>query len=102
MERRQTPARASERAPNKRCMNGAATAGSAAIGIMTPDNSQGTASMKATAAIHAIALAACFTAHLAFAGEFDGVRRALQTMAAAQAHPVAPVIVAGTPVAMTA
>ena len=42
--------------------------------------------MNAAAAIHVISLATCFAAHLAFAGEFDGVRRALQTMAGVQAQ----------------
>lgn len=44
--------------------------------------------MNAAAAIHAISLAACFAAHLAFAAEFDGVRRALQTMAGQQAQTI--------------
>lgn len=39
--------------------------------------------MNISAAIHALALAACFTAHFAFADEFDGVRRALQTLSPA-------------------
>lgn len=42
--------------------------------------------MNAATAIHLISLAACFAAHLAFASEFDGVRRALQTMAGTQAQ----------------
>ena len=37
-----------------------------------------------TAAIHAIALSTLFAAHLVFAAEFDGVRRALQTIAAGE------------------
>jgi hypothetical protein len=45
-------------------------------------------SMKTAALIHALALAALFTTHLAFAHELSGVRRALQTMDAAQAHTV--------------
>ena len=44
--------------------------------------------MKTAALIHALALAALFTTHLAFAHELSGVRRALQTMDAAQAHTV--------------
>lgn len=40
--------------------------------------------MNASAALHALALAICFTAHFAFAEELDGVRRALQTMASAE------------------
>ena len=36
--------------------------------------------MNIPAAIHALALATCFMAHFAFADEFDGVRRALQTL----------------------
>lgn len=37
------------------------------------------------AAIHSIALSTLFAAHLMFAAEFDGVRRALQTMASVEA-----------------
>lgn len=44
--------------------------------------------MNAAAAIHAISLAACFAAHLVFAGEFDGMRRALQTMSGTQAQAI--------------
>lgn len=36
--------------------------------------------MKPATAIHIAALAACFTAHMAFAHELQGVRRALETM----------------------
>lgn len=36
------------------------------------------------AAIHAIALSTLFAAHLVFSAELDGVRRALQTMAAGE------------------
>lgn len=36
--------------------------------------------MKPAAAIHIAALAACFAAHMAFAHELQGVRRALETM----------------------
>ena len=36
--------------------------------------------MKPAAAIHIIALAACFAAHMAFSHELQGVRRALETM----------------------
>lgn len=52
--------------------------------------------MTPTAAIHALALAACFAAHSAFAGEFDGVRRALQTMeiTQTQAASIAPTKIA--------
>ena len=48
--------------------------------------------MKPAAIIHAAALAALFTAHFAYAQELAGVRRALQTMVAAetQAAPPAP------------
>ena len=41
------------------------------------------AAMKA---IQTPTLAACFAAHYAFAAVFDGVRRALQTMASVQAQ----------------
>ena len=40
--------------------------------------------MNASAALHALALAICFTAHFAHADELDGVRRALQTMASVE------------------
>lgn len=64
-------------------MNGAATAGSAAA---CDDLSiEGETTMNT--AIHALALAICFTAHMAFAHEMDGVRRALQTIAAAEFDP---------------
>lgn len=42
--------------------------------------------MKPATAIHIIALAACFTAHMAFAHELQGVRRALETMKPVSAH----------------
>ncbi len=38
-----------------------------------------------TAALHALALTTLFAAHLMFPAEFDGVRRALQTMATIEA-----------------
>ena len=44
--------------------------------------------MKPAALIHALALATLFAAHFAYAHELSGVRRALQTMDAAQAHSV--------------
>jgi hypothetical protein len=63
-------------------MNGTATAGSVAMrngcGIEGRDTTM-------TAAIHAIALSTLFAAHLVFSAELDGVRRALQTMAAGEA-----------------
>ena len=36
--------------------------------------------MNASATLHAAVLAACFASHFAFAGEFCGMRRALETL----------------------
>jgi len=36
--------------------------------------------MKPAAVLHIIALSACLAAHMAFADELQGVRRALETM----------------------
>lgn len=53
--------------------------------------------MKLSTALHALALATCFTAHFAYAQEMDGVRRALQTMAAAEFEPSSQKFGAATP-----
>ena len=49
--------------------------------------------MNASAILHAAALVVCFFAHFSFAEEFDGVRRAMETLKPASVATIGPSVV---------
>ena len=78
------PARNGLPCPSKRRMNSTARPAWQPVATITLVRKRET-TMNPAALIHAAALAMCFTAHLFFAHELDGVRRAMQTIQASQA-----------------